>query len=95
MEYSIAFREKNGRGYTDNCPYIVMPPFGDLNSCQRDADAMIKAGYQDVTVFKVMSSLESLLKTATVAWDYVKRNKVRCAGAGVDIYRYGRIRRSL
>ena len=87
MEYSIAFLEKNGKGFTDNCPWIVMPPFGDLNSCQKDADKMIKAGYQDVTVFRTRSSLEQLLKTATVAWDFVKRNKVRCAGAGVDLYR--------
>ena len=87
MEYTIAYLGKDGKGYADNYPWIVMPPFETLTSCQRDADAMIKEGYQGVTVFKAAAHLNTLLENTAVAWDYIKRNQVRCAGARADLFR--------
>ncbi len=83
--YTIAYLEKNGKGYADNCPWIVMPPFETLAGCQQDADKMIREGYQGVTVFRASSALSNLLKETTVAWDYIKRHQVRCAGARADL----------
>ncbi|MBQ1423681.1 MAG: hypothetical protein IIY96_04485 [Lachnospiraceae bacterium] len=87
MGYTIAYLEKDGTGYADNYPWVIMPPFETLSACQRDADSMIKAGYQCVTVFRASSSLDTLLEEGIVAWDYVKRNQVRCAGARSDVCR--------
>ena len=55
MGYTIAYLEKDGTGYADNYPWVIMPPFETLSACQRDADSMIKAGYQCVTVFRASS----------------------------------------
>ena len=83
--YTIAYLEKNGKGFADNCPWIVMPPFETLAGCQQDADKMIRQGYQRVTVFRCSYSLARLLEETTVCWDYIKRNQVRCAGARADL----------
>ncbi len=87
MAYTIAYLDKNGIGYADNYPWIVMPPYDTLARCQQSADKMIRAGYKDVTIFHATSSLSALLEQTDLAWDYVKRHQVRCAGARAELAR--------
>ena len=85
MEFAIAYLDKNGTGYADNYPWIVMPPYPDLRSCQKKADAMIREGYKHVTVFRAVSQLDARLAETAVGWDYIKRHQIRCAAARVDL----------
>lgn len=73
MSYAIAYRDQNGRGFSNTEPWIEADFENDLELCKEKSIEMEAEGFTDVTIFKFDRRLESY------PWSYVEANKISIA----------------
>lgn len=70
LKYAVAYTEVNGRGFSDNEPYINTDFEDTRSECLKIASNMIDDGYNHVTPFIIKEQMESY------DWKYVNKNKL-------------------
>ena len=70
MNYAIAYRDADCRGFSKTEPYILVD-FEDYGQAKKQADSMISNGYNSICVFAFDGELPE-----SVTWDYVEAHLV-------------------
>ena len=68
MNYGIAYKDQNCKGFSDTEPYILYD-FEDYQQARKQADRMIDNEFCSVIVFSFSGELPE-----SVTWDFVKSN---------------------
>lgn len=70
MPYAIAYKDQNGKGFSNTEPWIEADFGSDLELCKEKSIEMEAEGCIDVTIFKIDKHFESY------SWSYVESNKI-------------------
>lgn len=71
MNYAIAYRDTDCKGFSKTEPYILVD-FEDYKQARKQADTMISNGYNRVYIFSFDGELPE-----NVTWDYVEEHLVQ------------------
>ena len=74
IRYFIAYKEKDGREFCGNTPWITPHEagFSDKESALLEQELLIKDGYLDVIAFE--ADMDN--KPEEFSWEYVKKHKI-------------------